>query len=79
VAPFGVALPAGAPPPETEQLPGDDSVGVLASLKVSGLESAVQAFGAPRVVLSMQLVIAGVPMVQVAPVGAEHWHAEHAR
>ena len=79
MGPVAVALPAGAPPPETEQLPGEESVGVLASLKVSGLASAAQAFGASRVVLSMQLVMAGVPIVHVAPVGPEHSQAEQAR
>jgi hypothetical protein len=40
---------------------------------------AVQGLGAFQVVPSMQLAIAGEPMVQTAPVDAEHWHGEHVR
>jgi hypothetical protein len=71
-----VAVPVGAPPPETLHAPG---VSVIAaeSLNAWGVLMAVQLLGTSKVVPSSQLSMAGVGRVQVAPEEGEHWHAVH--
>jgi hypothetical protein len=78
VAPEGVAVPVGAPPPATPQVPGVN-VMFAVSLTSSTVLMGAQALGASNVVPSSQLSMAGVETMQVAPEDGEHWQAVHPR